>query len=346
MGEYMMAFPTATADATRNDTHKQGTVRSGATEIRDPVFILAAPRSFSSVVCAMLGQHPQMYGLPETHLFGVETMAEWLALCSRATYDMDHGLVRAVAELYFGEQTESTVKLARGWLRRRSHFSTGYLFELLAQSVHGRILAEKSPSIVYEIKYMQRARSMFPEARFIHLVRHPRGYGESVLNYLRDRRNLGPTPKWLPRLASFSPSPRRDGRISQARDIDPQRGWYALNMNVCDFLKSLREDQSIRVRGEDLLTEPDSSLHRIAAWIGLCTGLEAVEEMKHPERSPYAHLGPLGARFGNDRFFLRDPVLRPNCARLQSLKGPLAWREDGQGFSPEVKELAGQFGYE
>src|SRR5260221_9464285 len=31
----------------------------------DPVFILALPRSFSSVVCGMLGQHPQMYGLPE-----------------------------------------------------------------------------------------------------------------------------------------------------------------------------------------------------------------------------------------------------------------------------------------
>ena len=32
----------------------------------EPLFILAPPRSFTSVVCAMIGNHPQMLGLPET----------------------------------------------------------------------------------------------------------------------------------------------------------------------------------------------------------------------------------------------------------------------------------------
>ena len=38
-----------------------------------PLFILAPPRSFTTVTSAMIGQHPEMYGLPETNLF----VAEW-----------------------------------------------------------------------------------------------------------------------------------------------------------------------------------------------------------------------------------------------------------------------------
>jgi hypothetical protein len=61
----------------------------------EALLVLAPPRSFSSVVAAMLGQHPQMYGMPELQLFGAETMAEWWALCAKATFPMTHGLLRA-----------------------------------------------------------------------------------------------------------------------------------------------------------------------------------------------------------------------------------------------------------
>ena len=41
---------------------------------RPPVFILAPPRSYTTLICAMLGQHPELYGLPELHLFIAERM--------------------------------------------------------------------------------------------------------------------------------------------------------------------------------------------------------------------------------------------------------------------------------
>src|SRR5713226_5842329 len=104
----------------------------------DPVFVLAPPRSFSSIIATMLGQHPQMYGLPELELFAAETIGEWWDLCSESTFPRAHGALREVAQLYYGEQTEETVKLARGWLRRRAHFTTGYFLEVLARKVHPR----------------------------------------------------------------------------------------------------------------------------------------------------------------------------------------------------------------
>src|SRR5262245_5988787 len=90
----------------------------------DPVFILAPPCTFTWIVCAMLGQHPELYGLPELHLFSAHTIADWWQQCSTEGFDMDHGLVRTVAELYFGGQTDRTASQARGWLRRRSHYTT------------------------------------------------------------------------------------------------------------------------------------------------------------------------------------------------------------------------------
>src|SRR5215831_16410513 len=104
---------------------------ASANLITGPLFILAAPRSFTSVVCTMLGQHPQMYGLPELHLFGAETMGEWWEICERTRPAMPHGALRAVAELFYGKQTEHTITLAAGWLRRRSHYMTGFLLESL-----------------------------------------------------------------------------------------------------------------------------------------------------------------------------------------------------------------------
>jgi hypothetical protein len=104
-------------------------------------------------------------------------------------------------------------------------------------------------------------------------------------------------------------------------------------------------DQQLQVRGEDLLSDPDTHLRAIASWMGLRTDLQAIEMMKHPEQSPYAFLGPRGARFGNDRLFLQDPVLRPGRVKSQELDGPLSWRADGEGLLPEVKALAREFGY-
>src|SRR5438128_2155863 len=145
--------------------------------LADPVFLLAPPLSFSAV-CAMLGQHPQMYGLPELHLFVAETLAEWWSLAAHTTFDMADGLLRVVAQLYFDGQTEHDINLARGWLWRRAHVTTGYVFELLAEKVHPLIVLEKSPSIVFRVELMRRAYRMFPFARFIHLVQHPKGYSE------------------------------------------------------------------------------------------------------------------------------------------------------------------------
>lgn len=308
-----------------------------------PLLILAPPRSFTSVACAALGQHPEMYGVSELQLFGSRTLSHWWRVCSRASFNMQDGLLRVIAELYFGGQTETTIEAARGWLRRRSHCTTGFILEGIARKVYPKIVVEKSPSIVYRLEYLRRALSMFPRSRFIHLTRHPVGHGESVVKALAEAEKFGKPPHWLLDLASYPYWPNSSGPKS-ILDIDPQRSWYELNANICEFLKSVPASQQLRIRGEDLLTQPNATITKVAQWLGLRTDAEAIEGATHPERSVYARFGPPNAPMGSDGFFLANPLLRVDTVKAMTLEGPLSWQPTRE-LSPRVKKLAHEFGY-
>lgn len=321
--------------------------RKRAGVMKDPeiVFILAPPRSFTSVTCAMLGQHPQLYGVPELRLLNAETVGEWNEMCASATYPMASGTLRAVSELVFGGQTEASVRRAHRWLDQRSHWSTRRLIRYFGDLVYPRILVDKSPSLVYSLRNLKRAYDLFPNAAFLHLLRNPKGHGNSVIKLAKliEARRGSPLPRhhWLMKLASFPPLPREDGIEDTA--LDPQRAWYALNRNICTFLRMVPPAQKMAIRGEDLLASPDLVLPQIAGWLGLETHSASIEAMKHPEQSAYARIGPRGASRGNDPLFLVNPKLR--TAHHETLEGPLQWRADRRGLLPVVKDLARKFGY-
>jgi sulfotransferase family protein len=317
-------------------------------ELADPLFILATPHSSSWTLCAMLGQHPQMYAVPELHLFVAQTVAQWFELCAPASFQMNHGLLRAAAQLLFGAQTETTVRQADGWLMRRSHVTTGFLLECLAEMTHPRLLVEGSPSIVHQVDFLQRAYLMFPQAHFLHLVWHPRVFAESVWEGIREFSRSGPLPPshWLIQLASTAPPVGGQNPSDQLGAVlDPQWAWYCLNQNICAFLNSLPKDQQLRICGESLRTNAEAVLGQVATWLSLRADGEAVESMKHPDRSPYATLGPPNAPFGTDVFLPGTPSFFFKGEAIGGLDEPLPWRQNGGGFSPEVKELARELGY-
>jgi hypothetical protein len=296
----------------------------------EPLIILAPPRSFSSVVCAMLGQHPQMYGFPEVHLCVTDTVGQLFYFYKITGRRREHGLLRAIAELYMGQQTVHTIKRARLWLWQNRFLETRELFQQLITKVAPRIAVEKSVSTIWRPENLERLGETFPNASFMHLTRHPRSQCESMLEALQNERHV---PK---EILDYSTEPPT---------IDPQILWHMQHSNIREFLAYVPEERKIRMHGEDLLNDPDTHLQTVAAWLQLRTDAAAIEEMKHPEYSPFAVLGPINARFGSDPKFLKDPVLRPSRAQPQSLDGPLSWRHDRAGFSPEVRQLASEFGY-
>ncbi len=262
--------------------------------IPDPVIILAPPRSFSSVVSTMLGQHPDLYGFPELNLFAVKTIGALIDRdAKRGNYNGPHGLLRALAELHEGRQTTQSILRAALWLHERRDWTTQALFDHLLGSIAPRIGIEKSPINCMRMSYLSHLHTSYPKARYLHLSRHPLATRQSMERFFAQK--------------------ALKGLINPHRlEFDHLLLWYHMHRNILVFTSYLPEGQVLRIKGEALLSEPDLYLPQIAEWLGVRTDRSAIEAMKHPEHSPYACLGPLPARGGNDALFMQNPRLRPD----------------------------------
>ncbi len=298
-----------------------------------PLFLLAPPRSYTSLINAMVGQHPQMFGLPELNLFNVKQLKDlWRRVSDEIGGDSNrrHGLLRAVAEIYGGEQTSATIEMAYHWAAARENQSSGTVFRELIAKIDPLIPVEKSPAYTISMQRLMRIYHSCPDARFIHLIRHPIPQCLSVMNL-----NKGIFALFV---NAFEFEKHR-------AIVEPQIAWHDININILNFLDVVPESNQIRVRGEDFMANPQQHLSMICRWLGIRDDNEAIDEMMHPERSPFACFGPITALFGNDPNFLRNPVFRPHKPKVPPLSGILPWRDDGKGLRPEVIQLAQEFGY-
>ncbi|KAJ54775.1 hypothetical protein ACMU_16810 [Actibacterium mucosum KCTC 23349] len=299
------------------------------------VFLLGPGRAFTSVLSAVIGQHPQLYGVPETNLSIADTVGEWLQMTG-GNYRpfLRAGLVRAIAQLETGAQTNASAFQAEQWLFNNQSMTTAALFAMLEASVSPRGIVEKSPMTVTEPRYLNNLLSLAPDARFIHVTRHPYSNCSSMVN-----------TEWF-RIGLEASRPECwDARGGGDPVFDPQFHWLQSHQYILDFEKNVAPDRWLRVRGEDILENPQEVLPGICQWLGIDDGPDAVTEMRHPEESPFACYGPTNALGGNDSNFLEAPMLRPYRAPKSPLNGPLPWRSDAGEFVPEVRELAESFGY-
>jgi hypothetical protein len=260
-----------------------------------PAFVLAPARSNSSVVTAMLGEHPEICGFPELALFRKDTVDELLTdppgWKGPATRLRLAGVFRALAEHHDGGQTPETIEAAARWVEARRSWTVADLLDHLLGLAAPRIGLEKSPENSSREEYLVRLSAAYPRARFLHLTRHP-----------------------VPSIASMH-------RVWSDKDywrVPPELFyhfclgvWYYQHTRIQRFIASLPPDRGLQVRSEDVLNDSGETLQRICRWIGIESSAETLDAMRHPERSPYARTGPKGALGGWDTGFMRDPVLRP-----------------------------------
>jgi hypothetical protein len=280
----------------------------------------------------MIGQNPAAYGMPELNLFLTETVKDFITeLAGSARQIQIHGVLRAMAHLISGEQTLESIDMVRRWLILRQDWTTTDVYYELCNRTRPLQIVDKSPVYAIKPEYLQRISAAFPDACYLHLVRHPRSQGESIMNIAHG----------MMVVLANSIDYEEDPPI-----IDPQIMWHSIQRNIYDFLDEIPQDRQMRLRGEMVLESPRRWLPKICEWCGLDSDATALEFMMHPEDSPFASIGPLGAHFGNDPNFLRSPHYRETKLRSVSLEGELSWRSDGKGFSNDVMEMARDIGYE
>lgn len=295
-----------------------------------PLFILGSPRSFTSLVNGMLGQHPQAYGMPELNLFVTPRLRDLVEEFAGYRQIQMHGLLRVVAQLYGAEQTLASLDMAKRWLLTRMERGTDEIYHELCARVAPLRVVDKSPVYSSKATYLERLDRAFPDACYLHLLRHPRTQGASIMKIAKGMMAV------LENSVDYSVDPPV---------VDPQISWLSVQRNIVAHLAHVPAARQMTLRGEDVLNAPASFLRKICRWLGMRTDESAIEAMLHPEDSPYACLGPLGAHLGNDINYLRSPALRPGRIQASRLDGPLPWRGDGAGFTPEVRAMAERFGY-
>ena len=299
----------------------------------DPLFILATPRAYTSLLCGMIGQHPQTYGLPELNLFTIKEVRDFWEINTAKfgfTSNRRHGLLRTVAELYAGEQTTETIDMATHWCAARQQRNGGEVFKELVDKIHPLIAVDKSPTYTVDARFLNQTLETFPNAKFIHLIRHPISQGKSVMN-LYD--------------GAFAVVAHSIDFSNDKAVLDPQIAWHDINLNILELLERVPAENQIQLRGEDVIAQPERYFGQICRWLGIRDDAEAINEMLHPERSPYACVGPINAMYGNDPNFLRRATFQRHTPKLPSLDEPLPWRDDGIDLYPEVRALAREFNY-
>lgn len=277
----------------------------------------------------MIGQHPELVGLPELKLFCCGSIRELEASLpqfwkDRGVTHRSPGLVRALAEFQFGGQTPDALAAARMWLGHRQEWTGADVLDVLLELVSPRTPVEKSPDNLFTDDAFARMADAYPHARYLHLTRHPVSTQRSMQEHLK-------------RTVPGYPA-----------DGEPMSGighWYAIHRRVLIFAGELPQDRYFRVRAEDVLNDTENQLRAIAAWLGICADGGAIDAMRHPERSPFARPGPAlsGVTGGSDPGFLRDPIPRrvEVPARLDPPEGwvaePVIWEM--------IANLANQLGY-
>lgn len=284
-----------------------------------PLIILCPPRSFSSVVSTIIGEHPQLYGFPELHIFAGETVDEIIQREAKANRPAPAGLLRTLAQEHDGVQTTRTILRAIAWLNERRSWTTKALFDYLLDLVSPRIGVEKSPNTSRNTRFLERAYSMYPHAYFLHLTRHPVSARKSIHEFWASKQGD----------SSRNMSPLKTS-------LDSLFMWYQMHVNIMSFTETLPVGQTMRIKGEDLLSEPSLYLPQIMQWLGGRDDEAAIASMMHPENSPYAYVGPSPARGGNDPKFMRSPVMRHGRVKEPSLSQFLEDNPDLNLIAPEV----------
>ncbi len=294
-----------------------------------PVFVLATARSYSSVVATIVGQHPQCASLPELKLFAYGSIGELEASLpvywsDRGITHRSPGLVRAIAQFEFGDQNSASILAARAWLRDRSDWSGAQVLDVLLARLSPRIAVEKSPENVEDDAALQRLAAAYPRARYLHLTRHPVATQQSLEKHL---------DRTIP------------GCVLPGQPMFGIAAWVSAQCRILAFAATLPESRYLRVRAEDVLNDPHPQLASIASWLDLETSPDAIEAMLHPERSPFAHPGPISSGIvgGNDPAFLSDPVPRRASLPL-GIAVPEGWVENSSLWEMTL-DIATRLGY-
>jgi thioester reductase-like protein len=273
----------------------------------DPMlFILSPPRSGSTLLRVMLAGHSRLFSPQELYLGCFSDMAAYDRHLGGTILNM--GVIATIAELL---SRTGSWNLYVQW--RQGALPTAEVYSFFSARLGGRTLVDKSPSFFPPQAVIRRLASLFPRARFVHLVRHPVA---SIGSYVRERFH---------------------GIFPETRGIDPydcgEWVWTRVQEGILEVEAELGPGRMHRLYFEDLASDPERALRRLCPSLGLA--------FEPALLTPYS-----GHRMVAGGFQVGDP----NFTRQTSIRADKAeaWRDEAlpHGLRDETLAVAERLGYD
>lgn len=216
-----------------------------------PVFVIGAPRSGTSLLYSVLRAAPEFAHWPG------EAHEVW-----EADY---HPALRGWSS---NALTADDVEPGAAQRIRRSFF-------LVAGS--RRRLIDKTPRNALRVSFVD---ALFPDARYVHLVRDGRDNVNSLINAWRTPRYRTyrlPSPHAIPGVDphwwKFVLYPGWEGDAAGPLEVVCARQWTESNERALHDLERVG-DRVVRVRYEDLVDSPEEEVGRVLDFLGVGYGAE------------------------------------------------------------------------
>ena len=268
--------------------------------MKDPLFILSPPRSYSSIISSMIGQHPELHSFPELQIFNDDSLEEMIQRNQqRFRRVASAGCIRSIAQVHDQKQTDESCTRAWLWIQKHRKWTSKQFFDYLRTKTDPLIAIEKTPVNTWKTSRLLRILRWYPDAKFLHLTRSVNGNANSLKEFIKDQ----------DKLLKRKPSTELTGR-ALTREY-PASIWYICHKNILDVRPLIKQNNYLRIKGEDLLSHPLQILPHICKWLNIRQDISAIQNMLRPHESPYAFVGPRIAVGGNDGKFMRDPVFKP-----------------------------------
>ncbi|MFK7774118.1 MAG: amino acid adenylation domain-containing protein, partial [Saprospiraceae bacterium] len=211
------------------------------------IFILAPPRSGTTLLRIMLAGHPQLFAANELQLLHFNTLQERKEAYTGKFSLWSEGTIRTIMELKNCNADEAKSIMQNF---EQENITTQGFYHTLQNWVGNRIIVDKSPSYAMDMMALEKAEADFDNAIFIHLSRHPYSMIKSFEKMHMDQVMF---------LEKHNYNSRNTGELI----------WTESHQNIDNFLKKIPADRQFRIIYEGLVQQPKQVMEAMCETIGL-----------------------------------------------------------------------------
>jgi hypothetical protein len=284
----------------------------GKDNVTNPhVFIVGCPRSGTTLLQRMANAHPQLAITPETQWIPRFLDKRWgVTRDGLATSDICSRLLEHPGFVGLGISREELLALMRNAPTPYASLVTG-IFDLYGKAQGKPLVGDKTPGYV---RRMRTLHALWPQARFVHLIRDGRDVYLSMAARPLEQRKPGVFDTWA-----------KDPATTAAL-------WWELNVRPGrEVGQSLGAGLYYETRYESLVADPREECERLCAFLGV----------------PFdgAMLRFHEGREGEKPEAGGKPAWRPIVAGLRDWRSQMS-AEDVEQFEAAVGDLLEELGYE